>query len=112
MQAVRELYVYYHVEPAQIERAATQSASLRSELAAAWPRLRARLLRRDDARTALAQTWMEIYTFDAEARVQGVDREVEDDIERRAARLMTAVAGPRHCEAFIASNVDRLTTDD
>ena len=101
---MRELYVYYRIEPAQVERAARQWAALRDELAAAWPRLHVRLLRRDDAPSAVTQTWMEIYDFDAGARAEGVDREVEEDIERRAARLLTAIAGQRHREAFVAAS--------
>jgi hypothetical protein len=101
---MRELYVYYRVEPAHIERARLQLDALRTELATARPRLRMRVLRRDDAGVDGAQTWMEIYVIDAGARSGGVDREIEDDIERRAARLLTAIVPPRHCEAFIASD--------
>src|SRR4051794_33050237 len=75
LATMRELYVYYRVDAAQAPRTSLQLAALRAELAAAWPPLRMRVLRRDDAGNEGTQTWMEIYTMDAGTQGAGVDRE-------------------------------------
>ena len=94
---MRELYVYYRVPDGAAEAAAPEVATLHAELRAAWPGLDARLLRRPEA-SAGQQTWMEIYT----RAPAGVDPALQADIEARAARVLTCVAGPRHVEVFLA----------
>ena len=94
---MRELYVYYRVPDDAAAAAAREVAAVQDELRAAWPGLEARLLRRPDS-SGGQQTWMETY-----ARAPaGVDAAVQADIEARAARLLTHVAGPRHVEVFLA----------
>ena len=71
-----ELYVYYKVEPAQVDAIKT--------VLRAWPQVR--LLRR----AGEPETWMEIHTGpDAEASAQAL-----------AVLLAPHIAGPRHLERF------------
>ena len=94
---MRELYVYYRVPEGAVEAAAHDVAVLHAELRAAWPGLDARLLRRPEASRG-QQTWMETYARPSD----GVDAALQVDIEARAARLLTHLAGPRHVEVFVA----------
>ncbi|RZS56762.1 DUF4936 family protein [Sphaerotilus mobilis] len=57
-----ELYVYYGVDPSQVDPARTALLAAQAALCRDWPGLQARLLQRADAaRPGQPLTWMEIY---------------------------------------------------
>ena len=98
---MRELFVYYRVPAAEAAAALAQVQALHAELRSIAPGLDARLLRRPDEAGG-QQTWMETYALDACEGPAGVGPELQAEIEARAARLVTRIAGSRHVEVFIA----------
>ena len=98
---MRELFVYYRVTAAQAAVTLAQVQALHAELRSVAPGLAARLLRRPEEADG-QQTWMETYALDPSAGSAGVGLELQAEIEARATRLVTRIAGPRHVEAFIA----------
>ena len=98
---MRELFVYYRVPAANAAVALAQVQALHAELRTLEPSLRARLLCRPDE-VGGQQTWMETYATDPGCDPAGVGDRLQAEIERRAARLVTAGVGLRHVEAFVA----------
>lgn len=97
--AVHELYVYYKVEPAQLDAARAAFERLRAALTLQWPDLHSRLLMRPAAAGAV-QTWMEIH-FWPEGRCFAPSDWIEQ-LESHAAQFAGPGAGGRHIEVFIA----------
>ena len=95
---MRELYVYYRVPRAAATVAREAVSAAQAALRAEHPGLVARLLRRDGAAPADAQTWMETYARPACAA--GVDAALQAAIDDAAAPLLAFIDGPRHVEAF------------
>lgn len=95
---MRELYVYYRVPRATVVSAHAAVTAAQAALRADHPGLLARLLRRDGALPADAQTWMETYTRPVSAA--GVDAALQAAIDAAAAPLLAFIDGPRHVEAF------------
>ena len=96
---MRELFVWYQVEPRQSAEAANRVHAMHAELALAWPGLQSRLLTRRGAGEGPA-TWMETYSLPSSRT--GIDEDLQADIERRAAALAGFIAGSRHAEVFDA----------
>ncbi len=99
---MREVFVYYRVRREDADAVRRQVASLHAELRLLAPQLDARLLHRPLEADGV-QTWMETYAIDAAAEPAGVSAVLQAEIESRAARLLTAVLGPRHVEVFIVA---------
>lgn len=98
---MRELYVYYRVPAAVVDRTERELRDLQADLRSAHPGLRTRWLRRP-ADPGITQTWMEIYALDPAVAPDGIDAQLERAIESSAARCLTGIEGPRHVEAFLA----------
>ena len=98
---MRELYVYYRVRGTDAAAAEAEVVALQTELRAATPGLRARLLQRPDEQDG-RQTWMEIYSMESAVNVEGVSARLEAAIEVRAADRLTHIDGSRHVEVFLA----------
>ena len=96
---MRELFVYYRVDPAAAAAARDAVAAMQARLRARHPGLLARLLARADD-GATTQTWMETYALPSSR--DGVDRRIEVAIETEAAAWAALRSGPRHVEAFSA----------
>ncbi len=92
---MRELFVWYRVDPRQAGDAKTAVTAMQQLLTDQYPGLQARLLvRRGEAQ----ETWMEAYARPADEA--GIDADLEADIERHAAALAAVIDGNRHAEAF------------
>jgi hypothetical protein len=98
---MRELYVYYRVRGTDAAAAEAEVVALQTELRAATPGLRARLLKRPDEQDG-RQTWMEIYLMESSADADGVGALLQATIEARAADRLTHIDGSRHVEVFLA----------
>ena len=96
---MRELYVYYRVDPAHLTAAHRAVEAMHGHLRRTHPGLVARLLTRVDGGQA-PQTWMETYALASSA--VGVGADLEAVIETQAAGWSHLLASPRHVEAFIA----------
>jgi hypothetical protein len=94
---MRELFVYYRVVPASAVAAAAGVMRMQAELCAAYPGLRARLLRQPEDRDG-RQTWMETYTS---SNTEGITPALQAGIERAALALSASFDGPRHTEVFV-----------
>lgn len=97
---MRELFVYYRVEPADAAAARAQVEALQARLRQVHPGLVARLLIRAGEGSSL-QTWMETYALPGSR--DGVDARLEAGIEAAAAAWSPLVAAARHVEAFTAA---------
>ncbi len=101
----RELFIYYKVRGAAAAAALVAVHALQQQLRAEHPALVARLLRRPGEADGL-QTWMETYSIGAgnadAPNDEGVDAELQMQIERAAAVLAPYLASPRRLEVFVA----------
>lgn len=103
----RELYIYWRVNPAEVQNALAAAASMQAALRQRHPGLLARLLLRNEADTKAAEaaTVMEIYACPSAG---GIDAPLQADIETSAAALVRYVKaesggpGRRHTEVFEA----------
>jgi hypothetical protein len=104
---MRELFVYYQVDPAQAGPLKTAVQAMQQALRAAHPNLQARLLQRpgpvtpgpsDPAGVAPRLTWMETYACPVGP---GLDASLQAAIEEAAKALAPWLAGPRHTEVFV-----------
>lgn len=99
---MRELFIYYAVDPAQAGALREALAAWHRALRAEHPGLIARVLVRSDAPGA-RQTWMETYSTRPELLPDGIDAALQARIEADArARLLPLIAGDRHVEVFRA----------
>ena len=98
---MRELFIYYRVELDHVPAALVAVHEMQARLIEARPNLRARLLYRPDTTDRL-QTWMEIYATDFMQDPQGINVELQAEIESRAACLAPFIHGTRHVEVFVA----------
>ncbi len=99
---MRELFIYYAVDPAQAGALREALAAWHRALGAAHPGLVARVLVRDDDAGPL-QTWMETYSTRPELLPAGIDDALQARIEAGArAHLLPFIAGDRHVEVFRA----------
>lgn len=93
---MRELYVYYRVNPLHAAQAEAEVCALHAELREQFPGLTARRLLRAEANSSAgSQTWMEIY-----ARTSGLSDRHLDAILERGTDLVRSIDGPRHSEVF------------
>jgi hypothetical protein len=93
---MRELYIYYRVNPQQAVQAEDEVRALHAELREQFTGLTARrLLRADAASSASSQTWMEIY-----AHPSGLSDLALAVILKRGTELVRSIDGPRHPEVF------------
>ncbi|MEO5881886.1 MAG: DUF4936 family protein [Caldimonas sp.] len=96
---MRELFVYYRIDPAAAVAARDAVEAMHERLRRAHPGLVARLLiRASDGSAPL--TWMETYALPRSP--DGVGPDIEAGIEAQASQWADLVAGPRHVEAFTA----------
>jgi len=95
---MRELYVYYRIDPAVAAAAREAVDAMHERLRLRHPALVARLLVRAEA-GATAQTWMETYALAGSP--EGVEPLLEAAIETEAATWAMLREGPRHVEAFV-----------
>ena len=103
----RELYIYWRVNPAEVQAAVAAAAHMQAALRHRHPGLQARLLLRNesDAKGLAAATVMEIYTC---PHAGGIANAVQADIENSAEVLARYVSpradgpGRRHTEVFEA----------
>jgi hypothetical protein len=101
----RELYIYWRVNPADVQSALAAVASMQAALRRRHSNLSARLLQRNNAdkNHPGASTVMEIYTC---AGAGGIDAAMQAEIETSAAVLARYVRpepdgpGRRHTEVF------------
>ncbi|MGZ8259193.1 MAG: DUF4936 family protein [Caldimonas sp.] len=96
---MRELFVWYRVDPRRADAARAAVDAMQRALVAAVPELRSRLLIRRDAGV---QTWMETYALPVRSsdRRDGVDAGIEAAIATAALALRGVIDGERHVEAF------------
>lgn len=98
---MRELFIYYRIRSHQAAQAGQAVASFQARLMQDHPRLRARCLRRPDAKDGL-QTWMETYSTDPMTDPEGVSPTLQVEIEALAVvELHGLIDGPRHVEVFV-----------
>jgi hypothetical protein len=93
---MRELFVYYRVAEADLGAAAHAVGAFQAALRGRHPALQAKLLRRPELTEGRA-TLMEVY---AQAGADGVDADLQADIERHAQVLQPWLQGPRRVEVF------------
>jgi Domain of unknown function (DUF4936) len=98
---MRELYIYYRVDPANAAAAQAAVTGLQSQLRKRHPALTARLLHRPET-TDGRQTWMETYSTDALLDAAGVGAALQAAIEAGAAAYAHLIDGTRHTEVFFA----------
>ena len=98
--ARRELYVYYRVAQADVQAALQMVVAFQQRLREQHPGLRARVLRRSDARSD-GVTLMETYAFDDHLQA-GIGPGLQSRIEQAAAALAPLLCSPRQTEAFDA----------
>ena len=92
---MRELYLYWHVAPADLAAAAAGMRAFQAGLMAAQPGLQCRLLRRSDDRDPRA-TLMETYQ-----RPGGIDAGLQAQIVALGAQAVAPWCdGQRHVELF------------
>ena len=92
---MRELYLYWHVAPADLAAAATALRAFQAGLTARQPGLQCRLLRRSDDRDPRA-TLMETYRHPG-----GVDAGLQAQIVALGAQAVAPwCQGQRHVELF------------
>jgi hypothetical protein len=96
---VRELFVWYRVDPRNAHAARVAVAAMQEALVAHWPGLRTRLLVRADPGQ---QTWMETYARPSGG--VGVDGTLDAAIATAALPLRSLIDGERHVEAFDAAS--------
>ena len=107
---MRELFIYYRVQPQHAAQARSVLASMQSQLCRLHAGLTARRLCRDDAPHAAdlttesdaLQTWMEIYAVDPMQQPAGITPELQRSIEAHAVALRGLIEGDRHTEVFRA----------
>jgi hypothetical protein len=93
---MRELFIYYRLRSDVADAAQVAVRGFQEKLCERHPRLIARLLCRPDEGDDW-QTWMETYsTF------EGINSELQAEIESAADVLLPMLNGPRHTEVFIA----------
>ena len=97
MSGGRELFVWYRVDRAHIDRLRAEVDAMQRALEARCPGLHARLLIRDDGPGA--QTWMETYSV-ANGNGTGIDAALQALIEARAAPIRPLLDSDRHVEGF------------
>lgn len=98
---MRELFIYYRVDPAQALLLTEAVAEWHARLRVDYPGLTARLLRRADGPPGALQTWMETYAMDAGLGPDGIDDALAQRIAVDAAALLAGqIAGDRHVEVF------------
>jgi hypothetical protein len=98
---VRELFIYYRVQPAQAAAALDAVQRMQLDLMRRHPGLKARLLRREPEFEATAnalETWMETYAL--ESNPEGVTPALQADIAALGGAL-DMIQGPRHVEVFV-----------
>lgn len=94
--AVRELFVYWRLEPHDLPAARQAMQQFQQQLEAEWPGLAARLYRRADEAGAAHATLMETY-----AREGGIAPGLQADIVTLGTQAATRwCRGPRHVEVF------------
>jgi hypothetical protein len=100
---MRELFIYYRVDPAHACALREAIHRWQATLSAECPGLIARLLVRADETPHGMETWMETYAMDARTSAQGIDDALAARIAREAGALCRGrTAGDRHVEAFRA----------
>jgi hypothetical protein len=92
---MRELYVYYRIDPRDAANGRAQVEHLFDRLCREHRGLRARLLKRPPAGAGAAETWMEVYTHP-----QGVDARLQAAIQGAAHGVPQARLGERSAEVF------------
>ena len=98
---MRELYIYYRVDPVNAPAARAAVTEWQLQLCARHPTLTARLLRRPEMIDG-RETWMETYSNDPLRDPAGVSAELQADIEAGAGAFSDLLDGPRHTEVFFA----------
>ena len=98
---MRELFVYYRVDPANADAAKGAVKAMHLRLRQAHPGLVARLLTRAGEKPT-PHTWMETYALPGST--DGIDVRLEAKIEAAAAEWRALVSGARHVEPFIAAS--------
>ena len=94
---MRELYIYYRVNPRDEGAALQAAAAMQHGLVERHAGLQARLLRRPVAAADGLQTWMETYALPG----LGVNSALEHEIAQAASAWAAYISGPRHCEVFV-----------
>ena len=95
---MRELFVWYRVDPRRADPAREAVDAMQRSLAAVCPGLQARLLVR---REAAVETWMESYARPRGSGDRaGIDAATEAAIAAAAESLRDLIEGDRHVEAF------------
>jgi hypothetical protein len=92
---MRELYVYYRIDPRDAASGRAQVEQLFDRLCRRHGGLHARLLTRPPAGDGAAETWMEVYTHP-----HGIDAQLQAGIQAAAQGVPQARLGERHAEAF------------
>lgn len=92
---MRELYVYYRIDPRDAAAGRAQVEGLFEQLCRRHPGLQARLLKQPPA-DGTAETWMEVYTHP-----QGIGAPLQAGIQAAAHGVPQARLGERHAEAFV-----------
>jgi Domain of unknown function (DUF4936) len=98
---MRELFIYYRLEPANQDAAHAAVLAFQQRLRAQHPGLRTRLLRRPD-RTDGPETWMETYAADPVLDPSGITPETQAHIEHHAKVIEPFIQGARQVEVFVA----------
>ncbi|MDE2627609.1 MAG: DUF4936 family protein [Burkholderiales bacterium] len=98
---MRELFVYYRVNPLDAVAVRAGVDRLQAELRARFPHLVARLLCGGEA-DGEWQTWMETYATDPALDHGGIDTALQSEIETQARVLLPMLDGLRHSESFVA----------
>ena len=91
-----ELYIYYKLEPTEVDAVLVAFDGLRAALQSRLPGLQSRLLKRP-APAQAQQTWMEVHTWP-----QGAEPPPDWQalIEHLAQPMALLLSGTRHCELF------------
>jgi hypothetical protein len=91
------LFVYYRVPRPQQTTAFLALSDMQARLGAAWPGLRARLMRRTDRAEGgdAEATWMEVYEHP-----QGLGPDFLARLQFAVDALPAELIGPRHTESF------------
>lgn len=95
------LYVYYRVEPQQLDAARASLVHAQAALQGDWPGLRAECMQRADTLEGDAPpTWMEVYRHP-----DGLSPACLADLRQRLADLPTGRIAGRHEERFVPLGV-------
>ncbi|MGY0194906.1 DUF4936 family protein [Leptothrix sp. BB-4] len=90
------LYVYYRVDPQQLDAARSSLRATQAALQADWPGLRAECLQRADRVDGEAPTWMEVYRHP-----DGLSPACLADLRQRLSDLPIGRLAGRHEERFV-----------